>query len=60
MSVLTPAPDGKVNQWLMERVGHADDPLGQKWVQHIAQLFMDGEWDESDILKSQGGREGWL
>ena len=42
----------------MERVGNADAPLGQKWVQPIAQLYMDGEWDESDNVKSQEGREG--
>ena len=58
MSAAEPAPDGKVKQWLMERVGHADAPLGQKWVQHIAQLFIEGEWDESDIVKSHKGREG--
>ena len=58
MSAAPPAPDGKVKQWLMERVGHADAPLGQMWVSEIAQLFIDGEWDESDIVKSQGGREG--
>ena len=58
MSAAAPAPDGKVKQWLMERVGHADAPLGQKWVPHIAQLFIEGEWDESDIVKSTKGREG--
>ena len=58
MASAPPAPDGKVKQWLMERVGHADAPLAQKWVAAIAQLFIDGEWDETDIVKSQGGREG--
>ena len=60
MTAAPPVPDGKVKQWLMERVGHADAPLGQKWVPATAQLFnfIDGEWDESDIVKSQGGREG--
>ena len=42
----------------MERVGNADAPLGQKWVQPIAQLYLDGEWDESDIVKSHERREG--
>ena len=58
MDAAPPAPDGKVKRWLMERVGHADAPLGQKWVPAIAQLFIDGEWDKTDIVKSQGGREG--
>ena len=58
MSAALPAPDGKVRQWLMERVGNADAPLGQKWVQPISQLYLDGEWDESDIVKSHEGREG--
>ena len=58
MGTAAPAPDGKVKPWMMECVGHADAPLGQKWVPAIAQLFIDGEWDETDIVKSQGGREG--
>ena len=58
MSAVTPAPDGKVKHWLMERVGHADAPLGNRCVQPIAQLFLDGEWGESDIVKSKAGCEG--
>ena len=51
-------PDGLVKRWLMERVGHGEAPLKEVWVAPIAQLFLDGEWDESDILKTHGGRDG--
>ena len=50
------APDGLVvKRCLMEHVGHTDAPLKTIWAQPIAQLFIDGE---SDIVKSQAGREG--
>ena len=52
------ARDGLVKRWLMERVGHGEAPLKEVWVAPIAQLFLDGEWDESDILKTHGGRDG--
>ena len=31
---------------------------GEVWVAPIAQPFLHGEWDESDILKTHGGRDG--
>ena len=42
----------------MERVGHEEAPLREVWVAPIAQLFIDGEWDESDIVKTHVGRDG--
>ena len=51
-------PDGMVKRWLMERVGHEEAPLREVWVAPIAQLFLDGEWDESDIVKTHVGRDG--
>ena len=42
----------------MERVWHEEAPLREVWVAPIAQLFIDGEWDESDIVKTHVGRDG--
>ena len=58
MTTPPPTSDGMVKRWLMERVGHEEAPLREVWVAPIAQLFIDGEWDESDIVKTHVGRDG--